>query len=285
MNLEVFDIELLELFYKKYTHTVQASDYVEWAKEHLHMDILEIKKLASMSVEDSLNIFEIEKMFADIMEALQQAPPSEKECFLFHVKSLHKQLLLPSKTAISIVKELYDCTIEHDLMDEQLNWQEISDAIDDFQYGDNQNGYTEEKIKKMIIPQARKLWHGKLSNVECKEIIGQKITGIDYDVHFIIQLEKGAIIIECPWRIRNVDSVLLGETDIKSNQIEWKAVKELLKGKTIEDVHIFEQCPFLIIQCDDLFLDVFHASSHFDGWTLTDEDGFYLFSMYGGSLA
>ena len=34
---------------------------------------------------------------------------------------------------------------------------------------------------------------------------------------FLIKLEKGAIIIECPWRIRDTDGILLGETDIQSN--------------------------------------------------------------------
>jgi hypothetical protein len=41
---------------------------------------------------------------------------------------------------------------------------------------------------------------------------------------FLIKLEKGAIIIECPWRIGDTDGILLGETDIQSNQREWKSV-------------------------------------------------------------
>ncbi|WP_379589394.1 hypothetical protein [Oceanobacillus caeni] len=32
-------------------------------------------------------------------------------------------------------------------------------------------------------------------------------------------------------------------------------------------------------------MDVFHASSYFDGWTLTDHGDFYIFSMHGGSIA
>ena len=56
-------------------------------------------------------------------------------------------------------------------------------------------------------------------------------------------------------------------------------------GKTIEDVQLLEQSPLLIIQCDNIFLDVFHASHYFDGWTLTDEDDFYMFSMHGGDIA
>lgn len=41
-----------------------------------------------------------------------------------------------------------------------------------------------------------------------------------------MELEKGAIIIEYPWRIRNADVILLGETDIQSNQRDWRLIKE-----------------------------------------------------------
>lgn len=137
----------------------------------------------------------------------------------------------------------------------------------------------------MIVSHARKIWHTKFSKINFQELIGQMVTGIDSETHFIIELEKGAIIIECPWRIRDVEGILLGETDIQSNQREWGDIKELLIGKTIEDVQLLEHCPLLIVQCDSLFLDVFHASSFFDGWTLTDQEDFYLFSMHGGSIA
>lgn len=276
-------IELLELYYKKYTDTVKESDYVEWANHYLYMDVLEIKKLASMR--EPFNLFEIEEMFDRAMKEIQREAPSKELCLNDHIKNLHSQLLMPNVEAVSIVREIYSCTIDHDLFEEQMNWQGISDAIDDFQYGDNQHRYTQEQIDEMIIAHARKLWHTKTSNITFKELIGQKVTAIDSSVHFIIELEKGAIIIECPWRIRDTGGIVLGETDIQSNQKEWKSIGELLIGKTIEDIQLFEQCPLLIVQFGNLFLDVFHASSYFDGWTLTDHEDFYIFSVHGGSIA
>lgn len=265
---------------------MQASDYIEWANSCLYMDVLEIKKLASMSMKGQLNLFEIEEMFADAMKGLQREAPSKQECLDYHLKQLHSQLLLPIESAILIVREIYNFTISHDLLDEQMEWQEVSDAIDDFQYGDNDNdyGYTMNKINDMIVTHARRLWHTKISKITFKELIGQKVTGIESDPHFMIEFEKGAIIIECPWRIRNADGILLGETDIQSNQREWNSIKELLIGKTIEDVQVLEQCPLLIVQCDNIFLDVFHASSFFDGWTLTNHEEIYMFSMHGGDI-
>lgn len=279
-------IELLELYYKKYTGRVQATDYVEWAIHCLYMGTPEIKKLAGMNMSgEPLNLFEIEKMFADAMKSTQWETPSKDQCLDHHIKRLHAQLLVPNENAMLIVKEIYGCTLEANLFEVQMNWQSLSDAIDDFQYGDNVYGYTLEKINELIATHARKIWHTKISKMNFKEFIGQKITGVDTEVHFLVQLEKGSIIIECPWRIRDTGGIVIGETDIQSNQREWKAVGELLIGKTIEDVQLLEQCPLLIVQCDHLFLDVFHASSFFDGWTLTDEEDFYLFSMHGGSIA
>lgn len=272
------------MYYKRYSGTVQASDYVEWANHYLYLDVLEIKKLASMSIAESLNLFEIEGMFDDALKAAQIKAPSEELCLHNHLRILHAQLLMPGQNTMSIVKEIYDCTISHGIFEEQLNWQEISDVIDDFKYGDNLNGYTRDMVNKMIIAHARRLWHTKVSKITFKELIGQKVTAIDSEIHFIIQLEKGAVVIECPWRIRNTDGIVIGETDIQSNQREWKSIGDLLIGHSIEDVQLLEQCPLLIIQFGNLFLDVFHASSYFDGWTIRDEEDFYMFSMHGGSI-
>ncbi|KIL53497.1 hypothetical protein KP77_04730 [Jeotgalibacillus alimentarius] len=264
---------------------MQASDYIDWAQHHLYLDDSEIKKLAGMSLKELVNLFEIEKMFDDAMKSLQLKAPSEEECANAYIKGLHSKLLMPVLHADQIAKEIYRCTIAHEFFEEQVRWQDVSDMIDDFQYGDNVNGYTTDQINRIITTHARKLWHMKPEEVDFTSLLGQKITDVDSDIHFIIQLEKGAVIIECPWRIRHAGGILLGETDLQSNQRGWKEVKELLVGKTIEDVQLFEQCPLLIVQFDHLFLDVFHASAYFDGWTLTDEDDFYLFSMHGGVIA
>lgn len=249
------------------------------------MNTREMKKLAAVDKDGQLNPFEIEKMFEQALASNGYDAPAENQCFDHHFKGLHAQLLLPNENALSVLKEIYDFTINHELFEEQMKWQEVSDAADDFQYGDNFHGYTAERIGEMILSTARKLWHGQTGNITFKEFIGQKIVGIDPEANFIVQLEKGAIIVECPWRIRNMEEILIGETDVRSNAGEWRTAKDLLVGKSIQDVQLFENCPLLIVQCDGIFLDLFHASTFFDGWTLTDEGDAYLFSMHGGSIA
>lgn len=266
-------------------NTVKPTDYIEWAVDSQCLDVREIKKLASMSEEQALNPFEIEQLFDAAMRAIQWGIPTKEECVSYYMKSLHSKLLLPNQNSILIVKELYDCAVANDLFEEQKYWQEVSDAIADFENEGNVQGLSIERLHEMIIHCARKLWHTKIRSITFQQFIGQKITDVETEVHFTILFEKGALTIECPWRIRNTDAILLGETDVNANQREWKSVKELLVGKTLEDVQLLEQCPLLIVQCGDCFLDVFHASSFFDGWTISDEDDFYLFSMHGGSIA
>ena len=274
-------MELLSLYYKKYKSTVEACDYVKWAQHMLYMDCHEIAKLASMK--EPLNLFEVESMFERSMKAIGREEPREEDCVAYHLKELHAKLLMPNVEAISIVKELYRCVITEDLFEEQMRWHEASELVDYFEYDVTCNMEIEELSEK-IITHARKLWHTKRFEFTFIEFIGEKIIDIDTDVNFIIQFEKGALTIECPWRIRNSENVLIGETDLQTNKDEWKSVKELLSGTTIMDVQLFENCPLLIVQCDDLFLDLFHASTNFDGWTLTDEEDFYIFSMHGGQV-
>ena len=131
---------------------------------------------------------------------------------------------------------------------------------------------------------ARELWYTKGIEDRFTEFIGQKVIDIETGGNFSIQFEKAALTIECPWRIRNADIVLVGETDSETNEDAWKSVKQLLSGTTIMDVQLFENCPLLIVQCDDLYIDLFHASSNFDGWILTNEEDSYMYSVHGGQV-
>ncbi|MFP7495282.1 hypothetical protein SFC66_16005 [Terribacillus saccharophilus] len=251
--------------------------------DHLYSEpTVEITKLAS--VRGQLNIFEVEEMFEAARKSKQYEVPSKEECVSFHVRQLHSGLIMPNDKAVSIAKEIYDCAMTNDLSELQMNWQEVSDAIDEYQYGDNSEGYTLEKIHSLIVTYARRLWHRNPSKYTFKELIGQKVTAVDFETQFSIDLKKGFIKVECPWRIRDTDVILIGDSDIQSQPWQWKSVKELLVDKTIVDIQVFEECPLLIIQFDNLFLDILHTSAFFDGWTMSDDEDFFVFSMHGGHI-
>lgn len=147
-------MDLLSLYHKIYTGTVLPSDFVEWACQSLHLDTPEIQKLASMSFQQNLNPFEVECMFAASMNSVHLSAPTKQECLKHHLKNQHLKLMISNVQAWDIVKEIYETTLKNDLFDLQMEWQEISDAMDDFCYGDNIHGYTRGKINLMIIEKA-----------------------------------------------------------------------------------------------------------------------------------
>ena len=273
---------LYELYFKSYRQSLQASDYIKWAQDHLYLDDPVTKKLAAMP-QDS-NFFEVHEVFEKMRNIHQFKEPTVLECAMHHITQLHAELLLPNSNAISLVDELYAVSVEFDLVNEQMAWQGLSDAIDDVRHGDNLEGVTEQELHMLIRKQAREMWHTQKSVHDVDRLVGQKVTAFDAEAGIVLRLENGAITIECPWRVRSAGQILVGETDIRSNQQVIRSFEELVVGKTIQDIQLFENCPFVIIQLDDLFLDIFHASAFFDGWTMTDEEDFYLFSMHGGQI-
>lgn len=273
---------LYELYFKSYRQSLQASDYIKWAQDHLYLDDPVTKKLAAMP-QDS-NFFEVHEVFEKMRNIHQFKEPTVLECAMHHITQLHAELLLPNSNAISLVDELYAVSVEFDLVNEQMAWQGLSDAIDDVRHGDNLEGVTEQELHMLIRKQAREMWHTQKSVHDVDRLVGQKVTAFDAEAGIVLRLENGAITIECPWRVRSAEQILVGETDIRSNQQVIRSFEELVVGKTIQDIQLFENCPFVIIQLDDLFLDIFHASAFFDGWTMTDEEDFYLFSMHGGQI-
>lgn len=246
------------------------------------MNLPQINQLANL--QEPLHLLEVEAIFTEVMELLQRKAPSKEECINFHIRFLHSQLLLPTQFAMDIVIEIEKCIIKFHLLDQQENWKPIIDLMKEFQNKNNQNSLNEEYVKERIITHARRLWHTKISDINFETIIGQKVIAVDFETNFIIELEKGALIIECPWRIRDVEGILLGQTDILYNKSEEKSVGEWLINKKIKDIQLLEQCPLLIIQLDHIFIDIFHASTYYDGWTLTDNGDFYIFSMHGGEI-
>lgn len=273
---------LHELYFKSYRQSLQPSDYIKWAHDHLYLDDPVTKKLAAMP-QDS-NFFEVHEMFEKMRNIHQFKEPTVLECAMHHISQWHAELLLPNSNAISLVDELYAVSVEFDLVNEQMAWQGLSDAIDDVRHRDNLEGVTEQELHMLIRKQAREMWHTQKSVHDVDRLVGQKVTAFDAEAGIVLRLENGAITIECPWRVRSVEQILVGETDIRSNQQVIRSFEELVVGKTIQDIQLFENCPFVIIQLDDLFLDIFHASAFFDGWTMTDEEDFYLFSMHGGQI-
>ncbi|WP_153730759.1 hypothetical protein [Sporosarcina obsidiansis] len=276
-------MEFHELLYKKYNGLDLPEDYVHWAEEMLYFNTDEMKKLASMR--PPYYVFEIEEMFEKAVRSLGWKFPTIKECAISHINRLHQRLLFAGDDVFAMVKEIYNCTIQYQLEEKQLQWYEPSEWIDQLHY-DQAFNLSKEAVREKIVRHARKLWHAEKSEYTFSTLIGRRVlnVAVKTDDRFIVQFENGSLMIECAWRIRNTETILFGDSDLQSNAVKWHEIQDLLIKRTIQDVQLWHNCPFLMVQLDDVFLDVFHSSSLFEGWSITDDEDHYLFSDHGGHV-
>ena len=127
-----------------------------------------------------------------------------------------------------------------------------------------------------------------LSKLDFGYFIGQVVTSIHTEENqpLGIILEKGWLMVECPWRIRKGKDIILGETDCVSEpeKFSHKNLKKLLISKKILNISFFEQLILIIEFEDNLTFELFHASSYFEGWSFQGDNGFDVFTLPGGKV-
>lgn len=130
----------------------------------------------------------------------------------------------------------------------------------------------------------------KLSDVDFNYFIGQQVKEVntEKDVPLGMSLETAGLIIECPWRIRVAMEVTIGYSDCIHSPGEYshKTVEKILMGKRVVNIFHFEEISDLVVEFEDgITLELFHDSNYFEGWQLRGDNGFYLFSLPGGSYS
>jgi hypothetical protein len=82
--------------------------------------------------------------------------PSQVECSKYYFWYLLKQIIDNESNAINYAYEIYQ-VVREEFVSEELNvWYEISEMIDDYQYGDNVEEITRESLITNIIKEAKK---------------------------------------------------------------------------------------------------------------------------------
>ncbi|AEN88941.1 MULTISPECIES: DUF6188 family protein [Priestia] len=116
----------------------------------------------------------------------------------------------------------------------------------------------------------------------------QTVTKVNTDntLPFSLVFSKGGLVAECPWRLKNKRSILLGQADWKSahSAEQRQQVEALLLGQHIISIQWYEDIGILRITFSNGYaLDMFHDSSFFEGWDLYGQDGFSFISLPGGA--
>lgn len=100
--------------------------------------------------------------------------------------------------------------------------------------------------------------------------------------------ESAGLIIECPWRLQVSNEIVIGCSDCVQTpeRFSHKNVEKILMGKRIMNILHFEVISDLVVEFEgNVYLELFHDSSYFEGWQLRGDNGFYLFTLPGGTYS
>lgn len=126
------------------------------------------------------------------------------------------------------------------------------------------------------------------SDINFSHFINQRVAEINR-MYPIITFENGFFTIECPWRLRRGTSIIVGSVEVEVKDKSDKAYgifEEALINNSIKEITHYQDISDITIAFDnDLYLDVFHDSSLYEGWQLSGDKGFLLVSVPGGSYA
>ncbi|QKE76093.1 hypothetical protein HPK19_25145 (plasmid) [Arthrobacter citreus] len=144
------------LYYKIYEFEVTSNDYVNWAIEMLlnNHSTYSLNILASLN--EPLNIFEVEEYFNRTLNELNLSVPSHQECAESYLIHLAKKIIDNENNAIDFAYEMYKTVREHFINEELSVWYEISEMIDDYRYGDNIGKITKDVLITKIVEEAKK---------------------------------------------------------------------------------------------------------------------------------
>jgi len=145
------------LFYKIHQGEVIPIDYINWALKMLenNNDSFSLNILSSLS--EPFNIFEVEDYFKRALWELKMQEPTFEECAEYYIQQLAKRILKEENSAIDLAYKIYEIVRELDNCDGLEEWYNISEMIDDFQYGDNISNLSKVALIVAIEREVKKL--------------------------------------------------------------------------------------------------------------------------------
>ncbi|WP_052343794.1 hypothetical protein [Bacillus massiliigorillae] len=153
------------LFYKKFEGKVTSPDYVNWAIHMLEKNMSTPSLTILASLNEPLNIFEVESYYSRAKKELQLQEPTKEECVLYYIYVLLRKIVYSDEDVLDVAYDVYKVVREHvihedfltiDEVDEFFIWYDISEKIDDFRYGDNLTIFTRNYLTTLIVMEANK---------------------------------------------------------------------------------------------------------------------------------
>jgi len=129
----------------------------------------------------------------------------------------------------------------------------------------------------------RKKDHKELPNLD--RFIGMKVDDIN-ELPIVTFDGGGFLTLECSWRLRNSDCILVGCNEYGSDETHsasYKKLKDLLIGKVIKNINFIPPVSDLVVNFDEnITLDLFCDSSIYENWTFSDGKEYEVISLVAG---
>ena len=128
-----------------------------------------------------------------------------------------------------------------------------------------------------------------MSDLDFSYFYGQKLIDVDTEKRRFLRLifEHSQLSVECSWRLRDKGGILIGESDCVSapDKFSRKSLEKLIKNRKIVEITFYEELFLLSVKLEnDLYFDLFHNSTYFEGWVLTGDNGLDFFTVPGGEI-
>jgi len=126
------------------------------------------------------------------------------------------------------------------------------------------------------------------SDIDFTPVIGIKVTEINR-MYPIIIFDVGYLTIECSWRFRKANKIIVGqaETEVEDKKDKlYEVLEEMLIGKrVVEVIHYVDISDLTVVFEDGIVIDIFHDSSWYEGWQFQGPNNFLVVSLPGGGFS
>ena len=145
------------LFYKIQNGTVSTIDYINWSQTLLENGVSSpsVNIISSLSFNE--NIFKVEAYFNRALKELALQKPSYEICARAYIGHLaNKNIKENDHTVILDLAYMIFRIVSVDLRypDDLIGWYDISEMIDELQYGDNPLKFNKEEVITRIKDEA-----------------------------------------------------------------------------------------------------------------------------------
>ena len=125
-----------------------------------------------------------------------------------------------------------------------------------------------------------------MSDIALDRFIGRKVIEINEMYPILTFSDEGFLTVECSWRLRNNEIILVGCNEYNSEKTHKEAHEKLLNlifGTEIKNIKFIPPVSDLFIDFENgLSLELFSDSNIYESWSLSDGKGFELISATAG---